>query len=391
MMIVARLNALLFALPLLGCGDEGSIAPPPPPPVSGGLTLATVASGLDTPVFLTAPPGDDRLFVVEKRGRIRIIDDGTVRPTPFLDLTALVSNGGEQGLLGLAFHPDYATNGVFVVDYTDGAGNTRVASYRVSTQDPDRADPGSGHVLLAVAQPYSNHNGGMLAFGPEDGHLYVALGDGGSAGDPQSNGQDRNTLLGSLVRLAVDAAGQGSIPADNPFVGQAGARAEIWSYGLRNPWRFSFDRANGDLYIGDVGQGQREEIDVSRAADGAGRGLNFGWNVMEGGNCYSPSSGCDRSGLTLPVLEYGHGPACSVTGGYVYRGAAVASLRGTYFYADYCAGWVRSFRLESGQAAEQREWTDLSSGGRITSFGEDAAGELYLLTENGRVSRIVPR
>ncbi|MEZ4585119.1 MAG: PQQ-dependent sugar dehydrogenase [Gemmatimonadales bacterium] len=391
MMIVARLNALLFALPLLGCGDEGSIAPPPPPPVSGGLTLATVASGLETPVFLTAPPGDDRLFVVEKRGTIRIIDGGTVRTTPFLDLTALVSSGGEQGLLGLAFHPDYATNGVFVVDYTDRSGDTRVASYRVSAQDPDRADPGSGHVLLAVAQPYSNHNGGMLAFGPGDGHLYVALGDGGSAGDPQANGQDRNTLLGSLVRLAVDGSGQGSIPADNPFVGQAGARAEIWSYGLRNPWRFSFDRANGDLYIGDVGQGQREEIDVSTAADGAGRGLNFGWNVMEGGNCYSPSSGCDRTGLTLPLLEYGHGPACSVTGGYVYRGAAVPNLRGTYFYADYCAGWVRSFRLESGQPAEQREWTDLGSGGRITSFGEDAAGELYLLTENGRVSRIVPR
>jgi len=391
MMIVARLNALLFALPVLGCGDEGSIAPPPPPPVSGGLTLATVASGLDTPVFLTAPSGDDRLFVVEKGGTIRIIDGGTVRAAPFLDLTALVSNGGEQGLLGLAFHPDYATNGVFVVDYTDRSGDTRVASYRVSAEDPDRADPGSGHVLLAVAQPYGNHNGGMLAFGPEDGHLYVALGDGGSAGDPQANGQDRNTLLGSLVRLAVDASGQGSIPADNPFVGQAGARAEIWSYGLRNPWRFSFDRANGDLYIGDVGQGQREEIDVSTAADGAGRGLNFGWNVMEGGNCYSPSSGCDRTGLTLPLLEYGHGPACSVTGGYVYRGAAVPNLRGTYFYADYCAGWVRSFRLESGQAAEQREWTDLGSGGRITSFGEDAAGELYVLTENGRVSRIVPR
>jgi len=391
MIIVARLGALLFTLPLFGCGDDGSIAPPPPPPVSGELALVTVASGLDTPVFLTAPPDDDRLFVVEKRGTVRIIDGGSVLATPFLDLTALVSTGGEQGLLGLAFHPDYATNGIFVVDYTDRSGDTRVASYRVSTQNPDRADAGSGHVVLTVPQPFSNHNGGMLAFGPNDGHLYVALGDGGSAGDPQANGQDPGTLLGSLVRLAVDANGQGSIPADNPFLGQAGARPELWSYGLRNPWRFSFDRASGDLYIGDVGQSQREEIDVSTAADGAGRGLNFGWNVMEGGGCYAPSSGCDQSGLTLPLVEYGHGPACSVTGGYVYRGAAVPSLRGTYFYADYCAGWVRSFRLQSGQAAEQREWTDLGSGGRITSFGEDAAGELYVLTEGGRVSRIVPR
>jgi glucose/arabinose dehydrogenase len=373
------------------CSGEPGSGTEPPPPGSSELALTTVATGLATPVFLTSPPGDaGRLFVVEKGGRIRIIEASAVRATPFLDLSGRVSNGSEQGLLGLAFHPDYASNGRFVVNYTNVAGDTRVSLFRVSA-DPSRADATSEQEILAVDQPFGNHNGGMVAFGPDDGHLYIGLGDGGSAGDPQGNGQRRSTLLGKLLRVAVSGAGVVSVPADNPFVGQVGSRAEIWSLGLRNPWRFSFDRLNGDLYIADVGQNQREEIDVATAAGQFGKGANFGWNVMEGNRCYSPSSGCDQTGLALPVLDYDHSQGCSVTGGYVYRGSALPAFRGTYFYSDYCQGWVRSFRLQGGSATEQREWPDLAPGGQVTSYGEDAAGELYLLTAAGRVARIVPR
>ncbi|MEZ4457072.1 MAG: PQQ-dependent sugar dehydrogenase [Gemmatimonadales bacterium] len=236
------------------------------------------------------------------------------------------------------------------------------------------------------AAAVSNHNGGMVAFGP-DGHLYIGMGDGGSAGDPQGNGQNNGVLLGKLLRYAVAADGQISIPADNPFAAVAGARAEIWSTGLRNPWRFSFDRQTGDLYIGDVGQNEREEIDVA-AAPAAGRDANFGWKVMEGTACYAAST-CSQQGLTLPVVEYLHADGCSVTGGYVYRGTAIPSLAGTYFYADYCRGWVRSFKLAGGQATEATEWAGLAPNGQITGFGEDAAGELYVVTAGGRVARIV--
>jgi glucose/arabinose dehydrogenase len=352
------------------------------------IQLQEVASGLDFPVFLTAPPGDnDRLFIVEKSGRIRIVKSGSLLPTPFLDLHSKLSNGGEQGLLGLAFHPEFAGNGRFVVNYTNTAGDTRVAGFRVSA-DPDVADPASEQLILAVDQPYSNHNGGMVAFGP-DGKLYIGMGDGGSGGDPQGNGQNRAVLLGKLLRLELSGAGQVSVPSDNPFVGQAGIRPEIWSYGLRNPWRFSFDRATRDLYIGDVGQNAREEIDVSTSAQQFGRGLNYGWNRMEGTACYEPPSGCAASGLTPPVLDYGHSQGCSVTGGYVYRGAAVPTLVGHYFYADYCEGWVRSFRLNGGAVTDARDWASLRPGGQITSFGEDARGELYLMTAGGQVFRIV--
>jgi glucose/arabinose dehydrogenase len=388
----ATAPALAAWLLLAACGDGGTgpVPPPPPPPPGAGPTLVTVAAGLSTPVFLTAPPGDaTRLFVVEKRGTIRIVSGGAVRPAPFLDLSGRVSGGSEQGLLGLAFHPDYATNRLFVVNYTDPAGDTRISAFRTLAADPDRADPASEQVLLAVTQPFANHNGGMLAFGP-DGMLYAGLGDGGSGGDPQGNGQRRSTLLGKLLRVAVSGAGQLSVPADNPFTGQAGTRPEIWGLGLRNPWRFSFDRATGDLYVADVGQNQREEVNAA-AGPQAGRGLNWGWNVMEGGRCFQPATGCDQTGLVLPVLEYDHGQGCSVTGGYVYRGAALPALRGLYFYGDYCGGWVRSFRLQNGQAVERQEWPGLAPGGQITSFGEDAAGELYVLTAAGRVARVAPR
>ena len=382
----SRMLALgLFSLlALAGCRRDTTS----PGPNGAGAGLQEVASGLAFPLFLTAPPGDNnRLFIVEKSGRIRIVRNGSVLPAPFLDLSAKVSNGSEQGLLGLAFHPGYATNGRFVVNYTDPSGDTRVSVFRVSA-NPDAADPASEQVILNVDQPYSNHNGGMVVFGP-DGKLYVGMGDGGSGGDPQGNGQSKNTLLGKILRVEVSAAGQVSVPSDNPFVGQAGSRPEIWSYGMRNPWRFSFDRQTHDLYIADVGQNAHEEIDVSTSATQFGRGLNYGWNRMEGATCYSPSSGCDQSGLTLPVLDYSHSQGCSVTGGYVYRGESVPALQGLYFYADYCEGWVRSFRWSGTAAGEQKEWSTLKPGGQITSFGEDARGELYVMTSGGKVFRIV--
>ncbi len=369
------------------CGGA-SAPPPPPPPPSSGLGLADIGT-FSVPVFVAAPTGDNaRIFVVEKAGAIRIVKQGSTLSAPFLDLRGKVSTGSEQGLLGLAFHPGYATNGLFVVNYTDPDGDTKVSLFRISASEPDRADPSSEQVILTVTQPFSNHNGGMVAFGP-DGQLYIGMGDGGSGGDPQGNGQKRSTLLGKMVRLTVSAAGQVTIPGDNPFVGQTGTRPEIWSLGLRNPWRFSFDRATGDLYIGDVGQGDREEIDAVSLA--ASKGANFGWNTMEGKGCFGGGS-CDRTGLVLPVVDYPHtGGACAVTGGYVYRGTAISGLAGTYFYADYCRGWVRSFRLANGAATEEREWPDLVANGQITGFGQDAAGELYLATAGGRVAKIVPK
>ncbi|HEU5169938.1 MAG TPA: PQQ-dependent sugar dehydrogenase [Gemmatimonadales bacterium] len=370
---------------LLGACSGGTTGPPAPPVA---LALEPVATGLQFPVDLTSPPGDDRLFVVEKGGRIRIVRDGTILPAAFLDLSGQVSTGSEQGLLGLAFDPAYATNGRFVLNYTDPNGDTRISALRVSA-DPDLADAASEQVLLAVDQPFSNHNGGQVAFGP-DGYLYVALGDGGDGGDPFGNGQSLATLLGKLLRIDLSATPY-AIPADNPFAAAAGpaTRGEIWAYGLRNPWRFSFDRLTGDLYIGDVGQNRYEEIDVSPAGAGAGRGANYGWNLLEGLHCYPSGDGCDRTGLVPPVLEYDHGNGCSVTGGYVYRGAALPALQGTYFYSDFCSGWIRSFRFANGGATDLQQWDDLDPAGQVTSFGQDARGELYVLTAAGTVYRIV--
>lgn len=360
-----------------GNGGEGA----------GGVRLERVADGLDFPLHVTAPAGDPRLFVVEKTGRIRIVADGRVLEEPFLDLSAEVSRGSEQGLLSLAFHPDYASNGRFFVDYTDRAGDTRVVEFRVSG-DPDRADPAPVRTVLAVDQPFSNHNGGLVAFGP-DGMLYVGMGDGGGGGDPRGNGQDSGTLLGAILRLDVDAGDPYAVPADNPFVDRPGARGEIWALGLRNPWRFSFDRGTGHLYVGDVGQNRFEEVNAEPGDVG---GLNYGWNVMEGDACFEPDEGCDTRGLTPPVVVYDHGEGCSVTGGHVYRGAAIPDLAGTYFYSDFCSGFVRSFRLAGGVAVDERRWPELEPAERgVSSFGEDAAGELYLTTEAGGVYRIAPR
>jgi hypothetical protein len=353
------------------------------------VALQQVAAGLGVPLYLTAPPGDSRLFIIEKGGAIRVVKDGALLPTPFLDLSTRVSNGAEQGLLGLAFDPAYAANGRFIVDYTDASGNTTVSAYRVSAADPDQADPTSEAVLLTVAQPFPNHNGGQIAFGP-DGMLYIGLGDGGGGGDPAGRGQSLADLLGDILRVDVGSGTGYTVPADNPFVGQAGAQPEVWSYGLRNPWRFSFDAATGDLYIADVGENAWEEVDVVTAAAGAGRGNNFGWKVMEGRHC-SAGPNCDPGQFTLPVLEYSHASGCSITGGFVYRGAAIPALQGHYFYADYCSGWVRSFRLQDGQAVEPHQWPTLAPGGQIPSFGQDAAGELYVMNAGGQVFRIVPQ
>jgi glucose/arabinose dehydrogenase len=383
---------LALALPAslsAACGDDGS-NPSAPPVGTVPVGLQDVASGLSVPLYLTAPAGDPtRLFIVEKGGAIRVVKDGALLPTPFLDLTGRVSTGGEQGLFGLAFDPAYADNGRFVVHYTDVGGNTVVSLFRVSADDADRADPASETIVLTAEQPFSNHNGGQILFGP-DGMLYIGLGDGGSSGDPGGRGQALTDLLGSILRVDVRTGTGYTIPPDNPFLGRADAKPEIWSFGLRNPWRFTFDPATGDLYIADVGQNAWEEVDVVPAAAGAGRGANFGWNVTEGRHCFAQAN-CDLTQFTLPVLEYGHGEGCSITGGYVYRGAAIPALQGHYFYADYCQGWVRSFRLQDGQAVEPQQWPTLAPGGAITSFGQDAAGELYVLSAEGRVSRIVPQ
>ncbi len=386
-MIVKRGGFLLtLCAALAGCSEE-TIGPNPDEPVS--VSLQPVAQGLSAPVFLTAPPGDrDRLFVVERGGAIRIVRAGSVLSAPFLDVAGVITAGGEQGLLGLAFHPGYASNGRFYVNYTDTLGHTQIVRYRVSA-NPDVADPGSAFPILTVEQPYSNHNGGMIAFGPEDGMLYVGMGDGGSGGDPQNHGQNRMTLLGDLLRLDVDVGSPYAIPADNPFVGSLSVANEIWASGLRNPWRFSFDAANGDLYIGDVGQGEREEVSYQPASSDGGE--NYGWRIMEGTRCYNPSSGCATTGLTLPIHEYDHSDGCSITGGYVYRGGAYPALQGRYFFADYCRSWLRSFVVVGGAVAGLQDHS--ATAGPVSgtsSFGEDGAGELYIVSlTQGTIRRIV--
>ena len=355
------------------------------------LTLTEVASGFTDPLLVTYAPGDtSRLFVVEQAGTIQVLVDGQAQAEPFLDVVENVQRmGNEQGLLGLAFHPDYEENGRFFVNYTarsgvNGAGNgdTIVSEFSVSS-DPNQADAVSERVLLSVAQPYGNHNGGMLAFGP-DGFLYIGLGDGGSGGDPQGNAQNTSTLLGSLLRIDVDGndAGEYGIPEGN----LPGGAPEIWDYGLRNPWRFSFDGCAGDLYIGDVGQDSWEEINVVPKGQGHN---NFGWNVREGAHCYQANT-CSFDGMVEPVAEYGRGVGVSVTGGFVYRGSLVPALRGTYFYADYDSGAFFSFRYSGGSITDERDLTEeLGSGqGQITSFGQDAAGEIYVVRRFGSIQRI---
>lgn len=347
------------------------------------VTLTQVLTGLSQPLFLThAGDGSGRVFVVERGGRIKVSDGGT--PSTFLDVSGLITaSGSEQGLLGLAFHPRYSSNGLFYIYYTArGDGANTVARYQVSN-NPNQADASTAAVSLSIPDRFPNHNGGMLAFGP-DGYLYVGTGDGGSGGDPDGNGQNLNSLLGKILRIDVDGGSPYGVPATNPFVGRTGTKGEVWAYGLRNPWRFSFDRATGDLYLGDVGQGSIEEIDVQPA--GSAGGQNYGWNRMEGSACYNASS-CDKTGLTLPIAEYSHSAGnCSVTGGYVYRGAAVPDLAGTYIYGDYCSGRIWTLGPDGAGAWASTLLTDTSF--FISSFGEDQAGELYLTDiTGGRVYR----
>ena len=340
--------------------------------------------GLTDPVDLQSPPRDCALYVLEQAGRIRIVRGGALLATPFLDIVSRVGSGGERGLLGLAFHPQYATNGRFFVNYTDRGGDTHVSEFRVSS-NPDGADPGGERQLLMVDQPFANHNGGGLAFG-NDGMLYIGLGDGGSAGDPFGNGQNRDTLLGKMLRIDVDRGTPYAVPSDNPFVGTAGTRPEIWAYGLRNPWRFAFDRVTGEMLIGDVGQNLVEEVDLGQ------RGGNYGWNTWEGSSCFRSSTGCPTAGFAFPLVEYRHNEGCSVTGGVVYRGAFMPGYAGTYFYADLCTGLIRSFRLEGGRAVDQRDWTAALGQGldTIVSFGVDGAGDLYIVDYDGEIYKIVP-
>jgi glucose/arabinose dehydrogenase len=344
-------------------------------PDPSAYTWGPVVSGLERPVDLQ-PDGSGRLFIIEKVGRIRIFQNGQLLEQPFLDIDDRVGSfGNEQGLLGLAFHPQYAQNGRFFVNYTDTNGDNVIARFQVSS-DPNVADPNSEVRLLTVPDPFPNHNGGVLAFGP-DGFLYAGLGDGGAAGDPFGNAQKTDVLLGKVLRLDVDSAEPYAVPSDNPYGN------EVWAYGLRNPWRMSFDRATGDLYIGDVGQGAWEEIDFLPA--GTGAGTNFGWDYREGAHDYE---GGGPAGMVDPIAEYSHPEGgCSVTGGYVYRGA-MTEWNGVYLYGDYCTGFIWGLIQVNGGWQEQQLFdVDFT----ITSFGQDETGEVYAISDNGNIYRLSRR
>ena len=379
-----RLIAVAALLPLAGMAPGGAGA--------ATIRLVPVVSGFDLPLFVTgAGTGSSRLFVVEKAGRIRIVDNGRILATPFLDITDRVNAvARERGLLGLTFHPNYERNGFFYVHYTDANGDIRIARFTVSSGNPDRANSGSERVLLTIRhRNASNHNGGMLAFGPRDGYLYIAVGDGGSG--QGANGQRTDTLLGKILRIDVDRASRSrpyGIPPDNPFADDPAARPEIWAYGLRHPFRFSFDRKTAAMFIGDVGQNAWEEIDYGPHGRG---GRNYGWNIMEGRHCFDPPTDCPTQGLRLPLFEYSHDEGNVVTGGYVYRGNAVPALAGTYVFTDFGSRqiwgltrnengrWVFSVLLRS------------SNERNIASFGENDAGELFAVDlVEGVVFRVAP-
>jgi glucose/arabinose dehydrogenase len=387
MLRVAALGAALVAATLPASVSAApaplvDAAPSPAAPTASTIRLVKVADVSD-PVLAISPKGDKaRLFIVTKGGRIRIVKNGNQLATSFLNISSKVSRGSEQGLLGLAFHPNFATNRKFYVNFTNTSGHTVVRQYRASSSNPDVVEPGSGRKIIRIKQPYSNHNGGMIAFG-KDGYLYIGMGDGGSAGDPGNRAQDKGKLLGKMLRINVNgktATKNYRIPASNPYVGRAG-KNEIWQRGLRNPWRFSFDRSNGNLWIGDVGQGRYEEVDrAKRTSSGPGKGVNWGWRVMEGNHCYKPASGCNTSGKKRPLVEYSHSSngRCSVSGGFVYRGSAIAALRGWYVYGDYCSGEVWAVSATASRPAKPVRLLGTGSGRLISGFGEDASGELYL-------------
>lgn len=337
-----------------------------------------IAGGFKRPVGIShAGDGSSRLFVTEQGGCIYIIKNGKPLTEAFLDVQSKLSQGGERGLLGLAFHPDYQSNGRFFINYTNKQGNTVIAEYRVSG-NPDKANAQSEKILLSFEQPFGNHNGGHLAFSPKDRYLYIATGDGGDGGDPRGYGQALYSPLGKLLRIDVDSASPYAIPSDNPWANSPDAVKEIWAYGLRNPWRFSFDRVTGDLYIGDVGQNAYEEINF-QTADSKG-GENYGWNIMEASHCFKPRNDCSTENLVLPIAEYDHSAGISVTGGYVYRGTFLPEMQGHYFYGDFARGVI--WHLErQGEVWLNREYDKTPF--QISSFGEDEAGELYLAHYGG--------
>jgi glucose/arabinose dehydrogenase len=347
-----------------------------------------IASGLNQPIFVTnAGDGSGRLFIIQRAGQIRIQKNGVLLSTPFLNIQSIVnSSGGEQGLLALAFHPNYETNGRFYTVHTEQSKAIVLSVFTRSSTNADQADPNSRVTLLTIPKLYANHNGGTLAFGP-DGYLYWSTGDGGSGGDPDNNAQNVNSLLGKILRLDVSSPASYSIPPSNPFYNNPSPsiRKEIWGYGLRNPWRFSFDRLTGDIYLGDVGQGRREEIDFQSASSGGGE--NYGWRIMEGSLCYNPSTGCNQSGKILPVAEYDHTKGCSVSGGYVYRGSKYPQMNGFYFYGDFCSGLIYSLHKDSQNRWMSQLITDSTYS--ISSFGEDEQGELYMVDySSGKIYQV---
>ena len=347
------------------------------------LDLQPVATGLSSPLGVTAAgDGSGRLFVIEQGGTIRIVEDGEVVSRPFLDVSDRVQAGGEQGLLGLAFHPGFADNGRLFVNYTDTSGDTVIAEFQ-SRPGADTADGSSQRVLMKIEQPYSNHNGGHLVFGP-DGYLYIATGDGGGAGDPQNNGQNKKSLLGKLLRIDVDSKDAYGTPDGNPF-GQPSGADEVWAYGLRNPWRFSFDEEAGTLWIADVGQDAFEEVNRVPADE---PGLNFGWNEMEASSCFEGD--CDPSGKVIPITEYGAGQGCAITGGYVYRGDEFDDMRGGYFFGDFCSGTI--WAIDAAAEGRVDPVQLLGSDRSISSFGVDESGEMYLTDLGaGELLRLVDR
>jgi glucose/arabinose dehydrogenase len=351
---------------------------------SEAVHLEQVAS-VDSPVAIApSPDGTGRLFIVQQTGQIRILNGRQLLTQPFLDVSGLVSCCGERGLLGLAFHPNYTNNGFFFIYYTNTAGNIAIVRYKVST-NPNVANRSSAFRLLTIPHPnFSNHNGGQLQFGP-DGFLYIGVGDGGSGGDPNNNAQNLSSLLGKILRIDVNHGNPYGIPGNNPFVGLPQARHEIWAYGCRNPWRFTFDRRNGDLFIGDVGQDNFEEVDWQLSTSRGG--INYGWRIMEGRHCYNPAINCNPTGLKLPIVEYSHAIGCSITGGYRYRGQNIPSLAGYYLYGDFCSGQIFRAKPIPGR------WTTsllMNTNLSISTFGQDNAGELYVGNLGGGVYKIVP-
>jgi glucose/arabinose dehydrogenase len=380
---VPRTTALAWLLVLLSCDAGAARLAKPPSDVARAVKLERIVKGLKRPVAIAFAPGDttNRMFVCEQDGRVRIVkQDGTILPAPFLDVSSKVSRQDrEQGLLGITFHPRYPKNGFFYVNYTDTDDNTRVYEYRVSRDSPDRADPKSGREILMVTQNGWNHNGGHVAFGP-DGKLYIGLGDGGGANDQDNLAQDKSTYLGKMLRADVDARG--------------GVKLDIIQWGHRNPWRYSFDKKTGDLYIGDVGQKAWEEVNVLAARDLVGK--NLGWSIAEGTHCFKPRSGCKQNGLVQPVIEYSTATeGCSVIGGYVYRGKAIPELDGVYFYADFCSALLRSFRWQGGKAVDSWDWRDVLDPGHklaaVATFGEDNDGELYVVSYDGVIYKLMRR